>query len=577
MAILINRQFITLLLLSLLMAISNQSSAAVPVEKSIDYLFPVSPETTLTDIQENNNWQSSQDGWIKEHYSQYTFWFGETPKVAWLKIDSTQWATNDNNPYLIELASSGLSRAKLYFYLDGRWQTLDSETLLKDAQDSNAALELYRSRFITFEVNEKWRTMPLYLKVSSPAKFHLQVNIVDKNTLVAEKLKTEAFFFFCYGILFVMIFYNLIIGRYLQDTLYYIYSLVILSTLIYQFFAHGHGKLFGYLDWDQVNHALNFLAMISAWTALIFIYRFLNFKTYMPRFAKYFKIFLVTFGLLALLTLVLPTNAGINIALICAGPAPLLVMSVALWSWHRGSRLAGVYVFAWSFYILGGLLWGLYWLGIVPLSNLVEFPLVAGAALESILLSLALGLRIQLIKRQSKILSKSEKYYKEISALDPMTGLANRRAFDQEMDKLINEGGNLNLVLLDIDHFKNYNDSYGHLAGDKVIKKLSAILQEAVREEDMAARIGGEEFALILRNEKVEMARNIAERIRLLFSQTPFYFSGQNIHCTVSIGIAILELGESAIDIIERADKALYRAKDKGRNQTQMSVKVIAS
>lgn len=571
------RQIVTKMLWALCFLLPFHIDAAPSSEPTLEFLFPVDNNTKLVDVQNNPNWHESTDGWIKEKFTEYDFWLGETPKVAWLRVNPTRWPTTENGPYLIELASSGVSRADLYFRIDGDWQSLNSDFLLQNAHQDNLKRELILSRFIAFEVNEKWQSAPIYLKVMATHKLHLQVNIAATNKHLSDNLMTEAFFFFCYGILFVMALYNLVIGRYLQDKLYYFYSLAILSTLLYQVFAHGHSRLFVYFNWDQVNHLLNFLVMLSALTASIFLFYFANFKQFTPKLAKYFKVFLYFIGVATLLTLFVSTNAALNIVLISAGSTPMLAMLAALWAWYRGSKTAGVFVLAWSFYILGGFLWLLYWTGIVSLTNWVELPLVAGAALESILLSLALGYRIQLMQKQGHSLKKSETYYKKISALDPMTKLANRRAYDQYLGNLLTDEITFSLVLFDIDHFKSYNDSYGHLAGDKVIIQLGEVLQEAIREDDMAARIGGEEFALVIINKRVSTARNIAERIRIIFSKTAFSFDEQKIYCTVSIGITIVEKNDNIERLVERADQALYRAKEKGRNQTQMSVQTLDS
>lgn len=542
----------------------------------IEYLKPTAEKLSLTDIQKTSEWKTSNDGWIAEHMSEFTFWFGDNPKVVWVKLTQNPTATNVIEAPSVELASSGVSRAKLFFKT-GQWQQLDSDQLAARAELGEVSKHFMPSRHLTFNLDRNWTNSPIYIRVEATHKFHLQINIAERNLLLSENLKTETFFFFCYGILFVMAFYNLVIGRYLQDKLYYFYSFTIVITLIYQFFAHGHARLFGHFNWDYVNHGLNFFAMMSAWTAMVFLYYFVNARHYAPRFAKFYRSFLSFFAVSGTLTLVLPTNTSLNIALLIAGPTPLFAMVFALWVWRRGSKAAGIFILAWSFYIFGGFLWVLYWMGLVSLNLSVELPLLVGASLESILLSLALGYRIQLMRKQRSELKQSESYYKTISALDPLTQLANRRAFDKHLDDLNADNQTFSLVLLDIDHFKSFNDNYGHQAGDKVIQSLGEILQHTVRDNDLAARIGGEEFALIILNDNVEVSRTIAERIRVRFAETPYKVNNEVVYCTVSVGIAIIEEGETNEALIKRTDEALYRAKDKGRDQVQISVTALAS
>lgn len=568
----------TTLLINLTLGLffSFQACAASSNEFIIQYLEPTSEELSFNKIQKIHGWETSDDGWIAEHMSEFSFWFGGTPKVVWIKLTNNPEAVAKFDVPSIELASSGVSRANLFYY-DQHWQQLSSDQLAQKAKLGDISKHFIPSRHLTFNLDPSWTSSPIYIRIEATHKFHVQINIAERNQLITENLKTEAFFFFCYGILFVMALYNLVIGRYMQDKLYYFYSFTILITLIYQFFAHGHARLFGYFNWDYVNHGLNFFAMMSAWTAMVFLYYFVNARHYAPNFAKFYRSFLSFFVVAGILTLVLPTNTSLNIALLIAGPTPLFAMIFSIWVWRRGSKAAGIFILAWSFYILGGFIWVLYWMGLVSLNLSVELPLLVGASLESILLSLALGYRIQLMQKQRKELKRSERYYKTISALDPLTQLANRRAFDQHLGDLKAEHQVFSLVLLDIDHFKSFNDSYGHQAGDKVIQSLGDILQHTVRDNDLAARIGGEEFALIILNDNIEVSRSIAERIRVRFSETPYKVNDKVVYCTVSMGIAIIEEGESTEALIKRTDEALYRAKDKGRDQVQISVTALAS
>jgi len=127
---------------------------------------------------------------------------------------------------------------------------------------------------------------------------------------------------------------------------------------------------------------------------------------------------------------------------------------------------------------------------------------------------------------------------------------------------------NLGMVLLDLDHFKEINDTYGHVAGDAILREISDISRESVRTEDVFARYGGEEFAAVLRDIDREGARVMAERLRRLVEQEPFEFEDQTIPVTISAGVATY--GDiapgSPKELIAAADEALYRAKESGRN-----------
>lgn len=154
------------------------------------------------------------------------------------------------------------------------------------------------------------------------------------------------------------------------------------------------------------------------------------------------------------------------------------------------------------------------------------------------------------------------------SLTDVLTGVANRRAFDRKFDEELHLAQRfqkpLSLVLLDADNFKTYNDAFGHLAGDEVLRQLGVLLTEVCRGSDFVARYGGEEFAVLLSHTDREEAVFAAERIRQAIETA----SWRHRAITVSIGIAtVAPLGESATGLIAAADKALYEAKRAGRNR----------
>jgi len=163
----------------------------------------------------------------------------------------------------------------------------------------------------------------------------------------------------------------------------------------------------------------------------------------------------------------------------------------------------------------------------------------------------------------------------DLSSRDALTGLANRRTFEnalaRESDRVARSGEPALLLMLDIDHFKRINDHHGHVAGDLVIKAVADALCASVRPMDLAARIGGEEFAIILPNCPPAFGAQVAERIREhVERQAITLHSGQTLGCTVSLGGAYAPQWVRSTPSVwmERADLQLYRAKSEGRNRT---------
>jgi len=166
-------------------------------------------------------------------------------------------------------------------------------------------------------------------------------------------------------------------------------------------------------------------------------------------------------------------------------------------------------------------------------------------------------------------------YHEEIyrlTIIDGLTQVFNKRYLleflDREMARCLRHGRALSLVIFDIDHFKKINDSYGHLAGDYVLRELAAALKSRIRKEECFARYGGEEFALVLPETGHENTVFLADKLRKLVEQHQFVFEGKRIGVTFSGGVADLEVGhDSALAFIKAADARLYEAKHRGRNQ----------
>jgi len=171
----------------------------------------------------------------------------------------------------------------------------------------------------------------------------------------------------------------------------------------------------------------------------------------------------------------------------------------------------------------------------------------------------------------------------ELSSRDALTGLANRRAFDlalaREIDRVARSGEPALLLTLDIDHFKRVNDTWGHNAGDSVLRAVATALIDSVRPMDLVARVGGEEFAIILPNCAAAFGETVAERVRRRVERMPVPVApGQQISCTVSIGGAFAPqwVRSTAKLWVERADQQLYLAKAQGRNLVRLEPTAVS-
>jgi len=178
----------------------------------------------------------------------------------------------------------------------------------------------------------------------------------------------------------------------------------------------------------------------------------------------------------------------------------------------------------------------------------------------------------QELKKQLHEIHALQIQLREQANLDPLTGLYNRRYLDssleRELARCAREGQQLSLMLIDLDHFKQVNDTYGHQAGDEVLKSLALMLSDQARSADVVCRFGGEEFLLVLPNMSAPSAMARAEQWRTAFAATSIEFHEFPLQVTLSVGIATFPgHGRSQDELIRSADRALYQAKTQGRNQ----------
>ncbi|WP_051275439.1 GGDEF domain-containing protein [Aestuariibacter salexigens] len=173
---------------------------------------------------------------------------------------------------------------------------------------------------------------------------------------------------------------------------------------------------------------------------------------------------------------------------------------------------------------------------------------------------LGLGLTASLLIDEQRKLA-------ELTVMDPLTELYNRRGMTQIMNADIDANKSVNVIAIDIDHFKKVNDTYGHEGGDVVLTEFARLVRSLARSTDVCCRLGGEEFLLFASDSSVSHCEKLAERIRSCTEQSSIQYDNYNISITASFGVAGLQTGESLESLIKRADEALYIAKQQGRNK----------
>lgn len=198
---------------------------------------------------------------------------------------------------------------------------------------------------------------------------------------------------------------------------------------------------------------------------------------------------------------------------------------------------------------------------------------LAGVGFAFLLVAAAAG--ISTAGAQKRVRLQAEQL-RERATTDELTGLANRRCFMQSLEREVARAGRsgapLSVAIADVDYFKRINDQFGHGGGDEVLRRLAATAAATMRTADVVARLGGEEFAILMPDTDEEAARRACERLRTAIAEHPVQLdTGARVPVTLSTGIALFVPGEDRDRLVNRADHALYRAKEGGRNQVRLA------
>ena len=386
---------------------------------------------------------------------------------------------------------------------------------------------------------------------------------------------------FTFGALMAMAVSALLIWFVLKDQLFVLYAALFSLQALYMAFHSGQG-----FHWPLLSHALplgsyawNVPVALSGAAACLFVRDIADLKRFWPRVYRIFGWLAVAFIVLAFSNLADLAGLGSLVAavgnLIFLGSA-IFTLVVAFMAWRRGSRAAGWFLIAWT--LLEALTIATAVRLLMTEPEGAEALLYYGLPLSMVAAAVFIALGVaDRLREQRLALTEAERR----AQTDPLTGVLNRRSIVERLDAACSRararGLPIALLFIDLDHFKEINDTHGHAAGDACLGAIIGPIQAELRQSDVIGRYGGEEFVVILSSADAAAARPIAERILDRVADVRVDGFGEPIRLTCSIGVAASDtLGVWGEHLIARADAAVYSAKRSGRNQVQVAAPLAA-
>jgi diguanylate cyclase (GGDEF)-like protein len=374
------------------------------------------------------------------------------------------------------------------------------------------------------------------------------------------------------GLLLALAMYNFLIFLSLGYKEYLYYTLYLVSSTLWIFYMYGSMAHYFHI-YGEISFRFNFGLMLNPIFLAFFVQAIFNTKTEYKTEHKFLNSIIVLL-LLNFIFALINFSLALQVLSLSLNYAMLMFLGVAISIYLKGNKIIKIFLFAHLFYVVFNIYGLLFYIGMVDSTYISSHGIGIGIVIEALLLSYLVSYKFKSLEQDKKEEKIKLMNLMLLATTDPMTELYNRRYFtdvSQDMVTLFNrKKEDLSLIIIDIDKFKSINDSYGHLFGDDVINSLADRLRGSVRSSDIICRYGGDEFVILLPEcsleTTVDMAQKICKSVESSTMSTPL---NEDFQFTISVGVAQVDVEtETNIEAaLKRADTALYKAKEKGRNR----------
>jgi diguanylate cyclase (GGDEF)-like protein len=606
---------ISIFCIAVIFAITHFSSTVRPnhtIVQNVKHLVDTKKQYSISNIM-----SSKQDIW--HVYSQDLTSLGMSNEIHWFKftlsyIDSEQFR-------LLEIDNALLDSVNLWFVQDNK--VLAEYQIGDTLPFSQRAVE--HENFL-FPIPKNRQPVQVYVSTYSNGAMRLPLNIWKQNDYLEFTSKSGLIMGGFFGLMLAMGLSNLFFFITTRTSTFLVYTgyVIFLALTLSALQGLGYRYIWPNSPWFQ-QHAVGIFACLTVWLSIIFFDLLLNIKIYNTQLSRLLKFTAYAFLIGLVISLLIPLQVFFKVFLLMLCASGVFILAVSTWLCIKGLAIARYYTFAWAVLFICVVVVSLDVLNIINVNLPFYYLLMIGAGIETVLLALILAIshnqqRQTLLDTQAKLLNKerqaqyaqrdmlalqenttedleykvqertleleialrelseTNRELQEKNTLDALTGIRNRSYFDKkyqaEVRRSRREQTQLSIVMMDIDHFKNVNDKYGHLVGDECIKCVANTLNKALkRPSDDVCRYGGDEFALILPSTDLEGALVLVEQLRDKIEKASIQDSNVSINITISAGIgtAIADLNQPEDNILALADKQLYAAKRAGRNNVQGS------